>query len=207
MGRTSHILQQVMEMERKKTGYPPKETDRRLPALGLAALLGALGGSLLCAQWPRLQEILFNGGQAPAVFWQALWPDLILLALMMLSGFLRAGCLTALLTAAVKGFLLSALSTFFVLEKGSGGYAQVLCAALLPGFLTLSALLLQGRQAMGLSLARLSSPPGKGRRVLPDSAYFFTFLICFGLILLSAALTVWLSPKLWTAAQTFLPNL
>ena len=71
-----------MEMERKKTGYLPKESDRRLPALGLAALLGALGGSLLCARWPRLQEILFTGGQAPAVFWQALWPDLILLALM-----------------------------------------------------------------------------------------------------------------------------
>ena len=194
-------------MERKKTGYLPKETDRRLPALGLAALLGALGGSLLCARWPRLQEILFTGGQAPAVFWQAFWPDLALLGVMLLSGFLRAGCLTALLTAAVKGLFLSVFATLLVLEKGSGGYVQALCTALLPGFFSLSALLLQGRQAMGLSLARLSSPPGKGRRVLPDSAYFFTFLICVGLILLSAALTVWLSPKLWTAAQTFLPNL
>ena len=194
-------------MEHKKTGYPAKESDRRLPAMGLAVLLGAVGGSLLCTRWPGLQTALSGMGQASGVLWQALWPDLALLGVMLLSGFLRAGCLTALLTAAVKGFFLSAFATLLVLEKGSGGYVQALCTALLPGFFSLSALLLQGRQAMGLSLARLSSPPGKGRRVLPDSAYFFTFLICVGLILLSAALTVWLSPKLWTAAQTFLPNL
>lgn len=193
-------------MEHKKTGYQTREKDRRLPALGLAVLLGALGGSLLCARWPWLQSTLSDRGQASGVFWQALWPDLILLVLMLLSGFLRAGCLTALLTAAVKGFFLSAFATLLVLEKGSGGYVQVLCAALLPGFLTLSALLLQGRQAMGLALFRLRLPLGKGKRPLLDSAYFFTFLICVGLILLSAALTVWLSPKLWAAAQTFLPN-
>lgn len=193
-------------MERKKTGYPIKETDRRLPALGLAVLLGAVGGSLLCARIPRLQEGLSAGGQASGTLWQVLWPDLALLGVMLLSGFLRTGCLTALLTAAVKGFFLSAFSTLLVLENGSGGYVQALCAALLPGFFALSALLLLGRQAMGLSLARLALPPGKGRKILPDSAYFLTFLICLGLVLLSALLTVWLSPKLWAAAQTFLPN-
>ena len=194
-------------MEHKKTGYQTREQDRRLPALGLAVLLGALGGSLLCARWPWLQSTLSDRGQALGVFWQALWPDLILLVLMLLSGFLRAGCLTALLTAAVKGFFLSAFATFLVLEKGSGGYVQALCTALLPGFFSLSALLLLGRQAMGLSLVRLSLPPGKGKKAMLDSAYFLTFLIGLGLLLLSAALTVWLSPKLWTAAQTFLPNL
>lgn len=192
-------------MERKRTGYPTKEIDRRLPALGLSVLLGAVGGSLLCARFSRLQELLSSGGQAPATLWQALWPDLVLLGLMLLSGFLRAGCLIALLTASVKGFLLSAFSTLLVMENGGSGYAQALCAALLPGFFTLSALLLQGRQAMGLSLVRLSLPPGKGKKVLPDSAYFLTFLICFGLVLLSALLTVWLSPRLWVTAQTFLP--
>ena len=183
-----------------------KETDRRLPALGLAVLLGAVGGSLLCARLPRLQEVFSSGGQASVTLWQALWPELVLLGVMLLSGFLRAGCLTALLTAAVKGFALSAFSTVLVLEQGSGGYVRALCATLLPGFFALSALLLQGRQAMGLSLVRLSLPPGKGRKAMPDSAYFLTFLICFGLILLSAVLIVWLSPKLWAAAQTFLPN-
>ena len=124
---------------------------------------------------------------------------------MLLSGFLRAGCLISLVTAAVKGFLLSAYSTFLVIENGGGGYVQALCAALIPGFFALSALLLLGRQAIGLSLERLSLPPGKGRKILPDSAYFLTFLICLGLALLSALLTVWLSPRLWAAAQTFLP--
>ena len=193
-------------MERKKTGYPTKETDRRLPVLGLAVLLGAVGGSLLCVRFSRLQELLSSGGQAPVTLWQALLPDLVLLGFMLLSGFLRAGCLSAILTAAVKGFLLSARSTLLVMENGGDGYVQALCAALFPGFFALSALLLLGRQAMGLSLVRLSMPPGKGRKILPDSTYFLTFLICLGLVLLSAALTVWLSPKLWAAAQAFLPN-
>lgn len=192
-------------MERKRTGYPAKEIDRRLPVLGLAVLLGAVGGSLLCARVSRLQEMVSAGGQAPPTLWRALWPDLVLLGVMLLSGFLRSGCLTALLTAAVKGFLLSAFSAGLVLEQGGGGYVQALCAALLPGFFALSALLLMGRQAMGLALVRLSLPPGKGRKVLPDSAYFLTFLICLGLVLLSALLTVWIVPKLWAAAQTFLP--
>lgn len=193
-------------MERKKQGYSTKETDRRLPALGLAVLLGAAGGSLLCARSADLREGLLHIGQAPAGLWQALWPDLVLLGAMLLSGFLRAGCLTALLTAAVKGFLLSACSTVLVLEQGSGGYVRALCAAFLPGFLALSALMLQGRQAVGLALSRLALPPGSRKKIPPDSAYFLTFIICLVLMLLSAAMTLWLSPKLWTTVQTFLPT-
>lgn len=195
-----------MDMEHKKSGYQTKEQDRRLPALGLAVLLGALGGSLLCARWPWLQTAVSDRGQASGILWQALWPDLALLGVMLLSGFLRAGCLTALLTAAVKGFFLSAFATLFVVNTGRDGYVQALCTALLPGFFSLSALLLLGRQALGLALMRLALPPGKGKRAMPDSAYFLTFLIGLGLLLLAAALTVWLSPKLWAAAQTFLPN-
>ena len=157
-------------MEHKKSGYQAKEQDRRLPALGLAVPLGALCGSLLCARWNWLREILSHRGQAPGTLWQTLWPDLALLAVMLLSGFLRSGCLTALLTAAVKGFFLSAFATLLVMEKGSGGYVYALCLSLLPGFFSLSALLLLGRQAMGLSLVRLRLPPGKGKRHMPDSA-------------------------------------
>ena len=195
-----------MDMEQKKSGYQTKEQDRRLPALGLAVLLGALGGSLLCARWPWLQSTLSDRGQASGVLWQALWLDLVLLGVMLLSGFLRVGCLTALLTAAVKGFLLSAFATLFVVNTGRDGYIQALFTALLPGFFSLSALLLLGRQAVGLTLVRLSLPPGKGRKAMPDSTYFFTFLIGLGLLLLAAVLSVHLSPKLWAAAQTFLPN-
>lgn len=195
-----------MDMEHKKSGYQTKEQDRRLPALGLAVLLGALGGSLLCARWPWLQTALSDRGQASGVLWQALWPDVVLLGLMLLSGFLRAGCLTALLTAGVKGFLLSAFATLFVVNTGRDGYVQALCTALLPGFFSLSALLLLGRQALDLALVRLSLPPGKGRKAMPDSTYFFTFLMGLGLLLLAAVLSVHLSPKLWAAAQTFLPN-
>jgi len=112
----------------------------------------------------------------------------------------------ALLTAGVKGFLLSAFATLFVVNTGRDGYVQALCTALLPGFFSLSALLLLGRQALGLALVRLSLPPGKGRKAMPDSTYFFTFLMGLGLLLLAAVLSVHLSPKLWAAAQTFLPN-
>ena len=71
-------------MEHKKSGYQTREQDRRLPALGLAVLLGALGGSLLCARWPWLQTALSDRGQASRVLWQALWPDVVLLGLMLL---------------------------------------------------------------------------------------------------------------------------
>ena len=47
---------------------------------------------------------------------------------------------------------------------GGSGYAQALCAQLIPGFLSLAALVLLGRQAMALSAARLRLPAGRGKR-------------------------------------------
>ena len=199
-------MHQVMRMGHKQSGYRPPEQDRRLPALGIAFLLGGAGGSLACARLEWLRETLEQGGQASGTLWGALWPDLALLGVMLLSGFLRSGCMTSLFAVAVKGFALSALSTAEVLRSGGSGYAQALCAQLIPGFLSLAALVLLGRQAMALSAARLRLPAGRGKRVQPDSAFLFTAAICCGLLLLSAALRLWLTPKLWAAVQTFLPG-
>ncbi len=175
--------------------------DRRLPVLATALLAGALAGSLLYPRWKGLQTLLSAWGQAPPDLWQALWPDLALLCALFACGLLRQGCLISLLLFAVKGFSLSALSAACLAGQGSAGYVQALCRALLPGFFALAALLLLGRQAMALSLLRQRCR----KPIAPDSAYLFTFGICLALTLLSAALTVWLSPKLWAAAQTFFP--
>ncbi len=185
-------------MEQKKTGInnPP---DRRLSVLGAAVAAGALAGSLLCARWEGLQAALLTYGQAPAAFWDALWPDLLLLTALLLCGFVRMGSGISLILMAVKGFLLSAVSARSLLEQGGRGYGQALCCILPAGLFSLTALLLLGRQALALSLIRQRCR----KPVPPDSAYWFTFAVCLLFMTASAALTVWLSPKLWAFVQTF----
>ena len=84
------------------------------------------------------------------------------------------------------------------------GYGAAAAQLLLPGFLSLAAVLLLGRQAMAWSVQRQRFPGGKKPR--PDSAFFLTAAICLGLMALAAAAACWLSPKLWQAVQTFLPT-
>lgn len=198
-------MDQVMAMNRIKTGKKEQTGERRLPALGGVFLLGALGGSLCCARLEWLQTLLYERGQASRGLWQNLWPDLALLAVVLLSGYLRSGCLMTLLATAVKGFFLSAETTLQVLELGNHGYAAAVTKELLPGFFALAALMLLGRQAMGWSVARLRFPPGRGKRLVPDSTYFLTAAICAGLILTAAVLKLYLSPTLWAVTQSFLP--
>ncbi len=186
-------------MEQKKQGKN-EQPDRRLPVLGGALLLGALAGSLMCARWEGLQSALLSYGQAPATLWSALWFDLALLCGLLLCGWLRSGCLLSLLLMGVKGCALSLLSAVNLLGQGSAGFVQTLSVALLPVFFSLAALLLVGRQAMALSLLRQRSR----KPIVPDSAYWLTFVICLGLLLFSAGLTVWLGPRLWGAVQTLL---
>ncbi len=181
-------------MEHKKTGT---NNDRRLTVLGLALLPGAAAGSLLCARWESLQNGLLARGQAPAAFWQALWPDLLLLCGLFLCGFSRSGSGIALAIMAVKGFCLSAFSAGILLKND---FLQVICQLLLPGLLSLTALLLTGRQAIGLALTRQRTR----KPILPDSAWWLTGLICLALLLLAAALQVWLEPRLWELIQNLL---
>ena len=54
-------MHQVMRMGHKQSGYRPPEQDRRLPALGIAFLLGGAGGSLACARLEWLRETLEQG--------------------------------------------------------------------------------------------------------------------------------------------------
>ena len=179
-------------------------SEHRLPLLGGVFLLGALAGSLCCIRMESLKALLSHRVGAELAFWQVLWPDLLLLLIMMVSGFMRIGCITVLLTMAVKGFFLSSISTLHVLQMGNNGYAAALALDLFPGFLTLAALLLLGRQAMGWSMLRIQTAPGRGKRLLPDGAYLITTAICLVIILIAAAASQKLTPFLWVVLQGFL---
>lgn len=179
------------------------ETDRSLVLLGGIFLLGALAGSLCCTRIPQV-ETYFSGGQADG-FRQAFWPDGALLGLLFLVGCLGGGVLPVMFVMAAKGFLLAARATGWVLALDGMGYGAAAAQLLLPGFLSLAAVLLMSRQVLARWSLRRQIPGGKGRGLRPDGAYFLASAICFGLAVLAAAAACWLSPRLWQTVQTFLP--
>lgn len=195
-----------MEMKVQKTGKPQQTGEGLLLLLGGVFLLGALTGSLCCARISGVGQLFTPEGQAAGGFWQLLWPNGALLGVVFLSAWLRAGCPLALLAVGAKGFLEAARATGWVLAHDRAGYGAALSQLLLPGFLSLAAILLLGRQAMAWSVLRQRFPAGKGKKLRPDSAFFLTAAICLGLTALAAAAACWLSPKLWEAVQTFLPT-
>lgn len=198
-------MHQVMEMNYKTTGTTMQTEERRLPALGAACLLGALLGSLCCSRMEMLQLFMQKQLEGQQTVWQHFFPDGVLLLVMLVAGFLRAGCLIALLTSAVKGFWLSAAATLGVIQLGNSGYALSLVVWFLPGFLSMTALLLLGRQAMSWAAARSRLPAGRGKLLLPDGTYYVTAVICLGITLLAAVIAVRITPGLWTMVKTFLP--
>lgn len=187
-----------------KMGKKREEVSRYLPAMGGAFLLGALAGSLLCGRVSAVQQWMEARGQQPRSFGEAVWLSLALLAVTALSAFFRGGRVTVLLALAGKGLTLSAQATALVVRLGKAGYVYGLAQCFLPGFFSLAAMVLLGRQSMGLAALR-QSRPASCRRAMGDGVFALTCLICAGLTLLSAGLEVWLSPKLWAAVQTFLP--
>lgn len=198
-------MQQVMEMHNKRMVKTIPNGERRLPVLGAACLLGALAGSLCCSRLEILQQLVRSQLEGQCSVWQYFLRDIILLAGMFFSGFLRAGCAIALLIAAVKGFWLSSFATFGVLELGNSGYALSLTMWFLPGFLSMAAQLLLGRQAMGWAVARSRLSSGHGKPLLPDGTYYVTAAVCVGITLLAAILAVNVTPGLWATIQTVLP--
>lgn len=198
-------MQQVMEMHNKRMVKTIPNGERRLPVLGAACLLGALAGSLCCSRLEILQQLVRSQLEGQCSVWQYFLRDIILLAGMFFSGFLRAGCAIALLIAAVKGFWLSSFATFGVLELGNSGYALSLTMWFLPGFLSMAAQLLLGRQAMGWAVARSRLSSGHGKPLLPDGTYYVTAAVCVGITLLAAILAVNVTPGLWATVQTILP--
>lgn len=169
--------------------------------LGGVFLLGALAGSLCCARIPRVEAFFSTEGQAGG-FWRVFWTDGALLGILFLTGLLRIGCLPVLAAMGAKGFLLAARATGWVLSLGPTGYGAALCQVLLPGFLSLAALLLLGRQALARWSVRQRFPVGKGPR--RDGAFFLAAAVCLALTALAAAAACHLSPRLWQAAQTLL---
>ena len=173
-----------------------QSTDHGLALLGGVFLLGALAGSLCGARVPWMQPFFSTVGQADN-FWNAFWPDGTLLGILFLVGLLRMGCLPVLGAVAAKGFLLAAQSTGLVLAMGRTGYGAAFFQMLMPGFLSLAAILLLSRQA----LARKNAI---GRRQLrPDNAFFLAAVICLALTMLAAGMACCISPRLWQGAQTF----
>lgn len=166
-------------------------------------MLGAVLGSFCSIRMESLRLLLQE--QQRLTLWQCFWPELILLSVVLLSGFVRTGCWTALFTMTVKGFILSAVSTAQVLQMGSRGYLWVLPGVLLPAVFSVAALLLLGRQAMGWSVMRQRYSGVRGKRLLPDSTYFITAAVCSLLILLSAVIQLRLTPMLWSLLESLLP--
>ena len=191
------IMKQKAMVKRERGG------ERCLPALGGALLLGAVLGSFCCIRMERLCLVLQE--QQMLTLWQCFWPELVLLLVVLLSGFVRIGCWTALFAMAVKGFFLSAVSTAQVLQMGSRGYLWALPGVLLPAIFSVAALLLLGRQAMGWSVMRQRYSGGRGKLLMPDSAYFITAAVCSLLILLSAIVQLRLTPMLWSLLEGLLP--
>ncbi len=191
-------------MKVQKTGNFQRAGDGALLLLGGIFLLGALAGSLCCARLPRVEQLFTPAGQAGG-FWQQFWPNGALLGVLFLSAWLRGGCPLTLAAVGAKGFLTAAQATGWVLALERAGYGAAVSQVLLPGFLSLAAILLLGRQAMAWSVQRQRFPAGKGKKLQPDSTFFLTAVICLGLTALAAAAACWLSPRLWAAVQTFLP--
>lgn len=192
-------------MHDKKVATGVQAGKGRLPALGVACLLGALAGSLCCSHMAMLRQFVQGQLEETQTVWQYFFRDGILLLAMLGAGFLRVGCIIALITAAVKGFCLSAAATLSVMELGNSGYALSMILWFLPGFLSMTALLLLGRQAMGWAAGRARLPARRGKVLLPDGTYYVTAAICTGITLLAALLAVRVTPGLWAAVKTFLP--
>ncbi len=144
-------------------------------------------------------------GQADGGFWQAFWPDGALLGLLLLCGCLGCGCLPVFGVMAAKGFLLAARATGWVLLLDRVGYGAAAAQLLLPGFLSLAAILLLSKQVLARWSLRKRLPTGRGKGLRGDSTFFLAAAICFGLAALAAAASCWLSPRLWQTVQTFLP--
>lgn len=145
--------------------------------LASAFLAGAVGGSLLwrtgiSGQFAQLLEV--KEGFLPFFLRES-----VLLAMIFLGGFTRMGGLCAVFSLGAEGLFLGWEVTLCAVESDAKSYLFSMAVRFLPAFLTLSALILLGRQA-----ALLQYP----RRTRPDSAYFLTAAIGLTAILLAALL-------------------
>ena len=168
-------------VEMKKT--MPRSRPWLLPAC--AVLLGAVAGSLCGAGVPWLRSLL-QSRLAQESLSALLWPELLLLLALCVSGFLRLGGVWALLVLLCKGFLLAAEAATSNMEGGA--YLTAALPRLLTGFLTLSVLLLLARQSIQLSSRRLRLSPAKARALRPDPPFYLTAGIALAVILGAALL-------------------
>ena len=169
--------------EIKKTA--PHSRPWLLPAC--AVLLGAVAGSLCGAGIPWLCSLL-QSRLAQESLSALLWPELLLLLALCVSGFLRLGGVWALLALLGKGFLLAAEAAVLVSGAEGGAYLMAALPRLLTGFFTLSVLLLLARQSIQLSSRRLRMSPAKARALRPDPPFYLTAGIALAVILGAALL-------------------
>ena len=132
-------------VEMKKT--MPRSRPWLLPAC--AVLLGAVAGSLCGAGVPWLRSLL-QSRLAQGRLSALLWPELLLLLALCVSGFLRLGGVWALLALLIKGFLLAAEAA--ALASGADGGAYLTAGIALA--VILGAALLQ-QKLLGLDLPQL----------------------------------------------------
>jgi hypothetical protein len=193
--RTGHTLLWVIAMKKNRRRLPQK--GRPELRLALAVLAGAAVGSTVPEKIP-FARAMAEGGSLRA----ALWPELILLMVLFVSGFMRRGGLPATLAIAGKGMLLAAETGLRASALKPWGLPAAAALSFAPGFLTMTAMLLLARQC--LLSERLRTDGRVGREARPDSAFFLTALVGFLAVLVAGGLRLWLMPELWSAAVRLL---
>lgn len=160
--------------------------------LAACVLFGGLAGSLICLRPEWAQRAGFLGETLA----RALLPDAVLLALLIGAPFFRWGRGQTLLAMAAKGALLAAETAAPMTLCGTRGWTQGLFLGLVPGFFTLTALMLLARQSLVLF-----SGAGKRRRA-PDAAFLVTACVGAATLVLAACTRALLLPPLWRLTES-----
>lgn len=178
-----------------------KSSARRNPAAAMAGcvLLGGGMGSLIWL-WPEWAERLRFSQETLA---RVMAPEAVLLLALVAAAWLRQGKAVVLAALTGKGLLLSLQVAAPMAQLGSRGYAQAVCLGLIPGFFTLTAMLLLGRQSLLLAEARRGRA-ARRRGGGADLAFFVTAAVGAVTVALAACMRVWLLPPLWTLAEGLL---
>ena len=103
----------------------------------------------------------------------------------------------AALTA--KGALLALQTAVPMAQQGTRGWAHGLVLGLLPGFFTLTAMLLLARQTV------LYTAAGRKRAWSPDAAFLVTACVGAATVVLAACTRLFLLPPLWGLMERLFP--
>lgn len=187
---------QVIAM--KKRTKPPGSAGENSAWISLFMMLFAVGavvGSFFAANMSESgQEYIYTYfiGGTPVSVWRAILTDTLPVILVFVCGFFSVGRPVTGLVITVKGFIISALATTFVMIFGAGGYIVSLALILVCGFVSAMCLILISLQAVAMS-ARRAVVKGRGPAFV-DKAYYFSGVICLAATLAVSIVNIYLLP-------------